>query len=153
MSNHPTLKVPQERITQLKQMAANMGAQNMSEVLAKLIAFAQNEGLIAHEIPGVKINALADGLAIKFDDGETVGFSSEDAARLASEIRAFLAGERTAKQVISMNADKRANFALKGKGQGIAVSIPAFSKTPKVFDRGLADEFARLIERALPEAV
>lgn len=151
MSNHPTLKVPQERITQLKQMAANMGAVNMSEVLAKLIEFAQNEGLVAHEIPGVKINALADGVAIKFDDGETVGFSFEEAARLASEIRDFLKGERAAKTVISINTGKQMNFALKGRGQGIAISIPANSPA-KVFDRGLADEFTRLIEMALPKA-
>ncbi|KGB82005.1 hypothetical protein JT55_10040 [Rhodovulum sp. NI22] len=132
-------------------MAANMGAVNMSEVLAKLVEFAQNEGLIAHEIPGVQINALADGLAIKFDDGETVGFSFEDAARLASEIRGFLSGEPSAKTVISINADKQINFGLKGRGQGIAISIPAKSPA-KVFDRGLADEFARLIEMALPNA-
>lgn len=149
MSNHPTLKVPQERITQLKQMAANMGAVNMSEVLAKLIEFAQNEGLVAHEIPGVTINALADGLAIKFDDGEYVKFSFEEAALLASEIRAFLSGEP--KTVISINADKQMNFGLKGKGQGIAISIPAKSAA-KVFDRGLASEFARLIDMALPKA-
>ncbi|WP_424976807.1 hypothetical protein [Leisingera sp. S232] len=150
MSNHPTLKVPQERITQLKQMAANMGAVNMSEVLAKLVEFAQNEGLIAHEIPGVKINALPDGLAVKFDDGETVGFSFEDAARLATEIRGFLDGERDEKTVISMNSDKQMNFGLKGKGQGIAISIPANSEA-KVFDRGLTAEFARLIDMAIPQ--
>ncbi|MDE4173673.1 hypothetical protein PXK01_05875 [Phaeobacter sp. PT47_59] len=151
MSNHPTLKVPQERITQLKQMAANMGAVNMSEVLAKLIEFAQSEGLIAHEIPGVKINALADGLAIRFDDGETIGFSHSEAAQLASEIRDFLSGERSAKTVISINAEKQMNFGLKGRGQGIAISIPADAPA-KMFDRGLADEFARLIEMALPDA-
>lgn len=151
MSNHPTIKLPHERLTQLKQMAANMGAVNMSEVLAKLIEFAQSEGLIAHEIPGVKINALADGLAIRFDDGETVGFSHAEAAQLASEIRAFLSGEPNAKTVISINADKQMNFGLKGKGQGIAISIPAKSEA-KVFDRGLAAEFARLIDMALSKA-
>lgn len=151
MSNHPTLKVPQERITQLKQMAANMGAVNMSEVLAKLIEFAQSEGLVAHEIPGVKINALSDGVAIKFDDSETVGFSFEEAARLASEIRDFLTGERSPNTLISIGADKQMKFGLKGKGQGIAISIPAKSEA-KVFDRGLASEFARLIDMALPKA-
>lgn len=151
MSNHPTIKLPHERLTQLKQMAANMGAVNMSEVLAKLIEFAQNEGLVAHEIPGVKINALADGLAIKFDDGETVGFSHAEAAQLASEIRAFLSGEANARTLISINADKQMNFGLKGRGQGIAISIPANSEA-KVFDRGLASEFARLIDMALPKA-
>ncbi|MDO6521288.1 hypothetical protein Q4578_06800 [Shimia thalassica] len=152
MSNHPTIKVPHERLTQLKQMAANMGAVNMSEVFAKLIAYAQSEGLIAHEIPGVKINALSDGLAIKFDDGETVGFSFEEAARLTSEIRAYLAGEREKQKVISLNNDRAANFALAGKGQGLSVAIPAFGEKPKVFDRGLADEFARLVDMALPKA-
>lgn len=149
MSNHPTLKLPHERLSQLKQMAANMGAVNMSEVLAKLIEFAQNEGLIAHEIPGVKINALSDGLAIRFDEGETVGFSHAEARQFANEIRGFLAGEPSVRTVISINADKKMNFALKGKGQGIAISIPA-TGAPKVLDRGLATELARLIEKELP---
>ncbi len=151
MSNHPTLKVPQERITQLKQMAANMGAVNMSEVMAKLIEFAQSEGLIAHEIPGVKINAFSNGLAIKFDDGETVGFTFDEAARFASEIKDFLAGERSNQHVMSINAQKKMNFALKGRGQGIAVSVPA-DAAPKLLDRGLATELARLIEMAIANA-
>lgn len=150
MSHLPSVKMAPERVTQLKQMAANMGATNMSEVLAKLIEFAQTEGLLAHEIPGVGINTLADGLAIKFDDRETVGFSFDDAARLASEIREFLAGGRGEKLVLGMSADKQLNFGLKGRGQGIAISIPA-NAPAKVFDRGLASEFARLIERALPQ--
>ena len=57
-----------------------------------------------------------------------------------------------AQKVISLNSSKAANFALAGKGQGLSVAIPAFSDTPKVFDRGLADEFARLIEMVLPKA-
>ena len=148
MSNHPTIKLSHERLTQLKEMAANIGAVNMSEVLAKLIEFAQNEGLVAHEIPGVKINVLADGLVIKFDDGEYVKFSISEAAIFASEIRTFLSGEP--KTVISINADKQMNFGLKGRGQGIAISIPAKSPA-KVLDRGLASEFARLIDMALPK--
>lgn len=151
MSNLPSVKMAPERVTQLKQMAANMGAVNMSEVLAKLIAFAQNEGLVEHAIPGVKINALADGIAIKFDDGETVGFASDDAQRLASEIRDFLNGERGPKTVISTNASQQMDFCLKGRGQGIAISVPA-NAPAKVFDRGLASEFARLIEKALSGA-
>lgn len=151
MSNHPTLKVPQERIIQLKQMAANMGAVNMSEVMAKLVEFAQSEGLISHEIPGVKINALTNGLTIKFGDGETVGFSFDEAARFASEINGFLAGKRCNQYVISINDPKKMNFALKGRGQGIAVSVPA-DATPKLFDRGLATELARLIEMAIADA-
>ena len=141
MSNHPTLKVPPERLAQLREMAANMGGVNVSEVLAKLIEFAQREGLIDHAIPGVRINALSDGVAIKFDEGETVGFSYEEAGQLAFEIRKYLSGERSAKT-------DNENFSIKGKGQGVAVSIPANSETPKVFDRGLAAEFARLIDNA-----
>jgi len=140
MPDYTTMKVPSERHAQLKQMAANMGRVNVSEVLAKLIELAQNEGLIDHGIPGVKINALSDGIAIKFDEGETRGFSHEEAGRLASEIRDYLSGERSAK------TDSE-NFSLKGKGQGLAISIPA-NGTPKVFDRGLAAEFARLIDNA-----
>lgn len=143
MSNHPSLKVPAERITQLKEMAANMGGVNISECLAKLIEFAQREGLIDHAIPGVQINALSDGIAIKFDKDETRAFSIEEAGHLASAIRAYLSGDRSAKV-------ESENFSLKGKGQGIAISIPANSQTPKVFDRGLSAEFARLIERAAP---
>lgn len=150
MSHLPSIKMAPERVTQLKQMASNMGAVNLSEVLAKLVELAQSEGLIAHEIPGVKINALADGLAITFDEGETVAFSFAEAARLATEIRDFLAGAREAKAVISMNADKRLNFFLKGRGQGIAISIPANAEA-KVFDRGLAAEFARLIDMVMPK--
>ncbi|KRS11033.1 hypothetical protein XM53_18310 [Roseovarius atlanticus] len=146
MSNHPTLKVPQERITQLKQMAANMGAVNMSEVLAKLIELAQSQGLINHEIPGVHINELQDGLVIRFDDGELTGFSFDEAGSLASEIRSFLSGERDGKAKEGTSAT-HGKFSLKGKGQGIAVSIPADGEA-KVFDRGLASEFARLIEMA-----
>lgn len=148
----PAVQLAPERHAQLKEMAANMGGVTLSEVLAKLIEFAQNDGLIAHEIPGVKISALSDGLAIKFDNGETVGFSFDDAARLASEIRGFLSGDRDEKLVLSMNAKQQINFGIKGRGQGVAISIPAMAPA-KVFDRGLAAEFARLIERALPEAV
>jgi|GEM_PF-6170730 len=139
----PAIQLAPERHAQLKQMAANMGGVNISEALAKLIELAQNEGLISHEIQGVKISALSDGLAIKFDEGETVGFSYEEAAWLAAGIHAFLAGERNKKFASR-------NYAVKGRGQGIAISIPAESEGSKVFDRGLADEFARLLERAAP---
>lgn len=137
------MKVPAERHAQLKQMAANMGGVNVSEVLAKLIEFAQGKGLIDQDIPGVRINSLSGGLAIKFQDGETVKFSFEEAARLASAIRDYLSGERSAK------VDGEC-FSLKGKGQGIAISIPGNGEAQKVFDRGLATDFARLIENAAP---
>ncbi len=142
MPDYTTMKLPAERHAQLKQMAANMGDVNVSEVLAKLIEFAQGKGLIDHDIPGVRINSLSGWLAIKFEDGKTVNFSFEEAARLASAIRDYLTGERGAKA-------ESENFSLKGKGQGIAISIPANSQTPKVFDRGLAAEFARMVERAV----
>lgn len=151
MSNLPSVKMAPERVIQLKQMASAMGGVNMSEVLAKLVEFAQNEGLIAHEIPGVKINALSDGLAIKFDDGETIGFSFAEAARLATEIQEFLAGDRSNSAVISMNSERKLNFFLRGRGQGIAISIPADADA-KIFDRGLASEFSRLIQMTLPSS-
>ncbi|KAA8606026.1 hypothetical protein AL036_16400 [Salipiger aestuarii] len=125
-------------------MAANMGGVNMSEVLAKLVEFAQSEGLIAHEIPGVKINKLSNGLVIKFDEEKSTSFDFDQAESLVNEIRAFLAGDRT-------SGTLTADATLKGKGQGIAIAIPATAPA-KVFDRGLAAEFARLIEMHLPEA-
>ena len=148
----PAIQLAPERHIQLKEMAANMGGVNLSEVLAKLIEFAQNEGLITHEIPGVKINALSDGVTIKFDDAAPTPFSFADASRLATEIRDFLSGDRDEKLVLGMNENQEMSFGLKGRGQGIAISIPATSPA-KVFDRGLAAEFARLIEMALPQAV
>lgn len=140
MPDYTTMKLPAERHAQLKQMAANMGGVNVSEVLAKLIEFAQGKGLIDHDIPGVTITSLPDCLAIEFEEGDIFSFSFEEAGRLAFAIRAYLSGERGAKA-------EEENFSLKGKGQGIAISIPANRQPPKVFDRGLAAEFARLIER------
>ncbi|WP_298494820.1 hypothetical protein [uncultured Maritimibacter sp.] len=146
----PAVQLAPERHLQLKRLAEALGGVNISEALGKLIELAMSEGLIEHEIPGIRINALHDGIAIAFENGATQGFSFEEAADLAASIRRTVGKEAAPLKEIDSQIEPNPKFAIKKTGHGLSISIPAAS-APKSLDRSLGNEFARLIEKAIAD--
>lgn len=146
------IKLPTDRVNQLREVARGMGENTtLSAALGGIFKMYREQGMLSHGIPSVQINSLADGLAIKFDEGQTVGFSFTDAQRLATEIRNCLAGANEGQKIIHMLSDHAGSFMVHGHGNAIGVSLP-MSVPPKMFSRDLALELADLVEYEISKA-
>lgn len=141
--------MPTERAFQLRELADALGGATMSETLQKLFQAARAQGLIeGHSIPGVTINALSDGVAIKFDDAEAAGFTIEGARALADTVRDFVAGTNTTSHQI----DTDHGFTVRRKGRGVIVELGIRKDAPeKAWNFDIAAEFADLIDAALAQ--
>lgn len=145
------IRLPKDRADQLRKFAQDTNDSTISAALGRLMKMARDHGLIEHGIPSVKINSLKDGLAIKFDGGETVGFAFKDAQRMSDEICRCLRGENGGTKIIHLCQTHGGSFSVNGRGNAIAVSIPLDAK-PKMFTRDLASEFADLLEHEIANA-
>lgn len=143
-----TIRLPRDRVNQLRQVAQGMNDATLSEALGAIFKMAREQGLVAHGIPSVQINALDDGLAIKFDEGETVGFSFDEAQRIANEIRNCLAGKNEGQRLVHMCEAHAGSFWVHGRGNAVAIAMPVNSD-PKMFTRDLAAELADLLEHEI----
>lgn len=156
---NPTIQLPRERLDQLRQFAQNMQTvqgvpdATMSAVIGELLNLARREGRIGHGIPGIEINALSDGIAVRLDDCATAGFSFEDATSIAKTIRNFLAGDRPKGGVLVISSLHRGLFRIFGKGQGVVISTEAKAGAgEKILTRDLAAELADLLDHAVSTA-
>jgi hypothetical protein len=151
MTTYPPtmIRLSGERKSQLQAVADALGAASLSAAIGQLIGYAQADGLIGHDLPGVKINRLSDGLAVAFDDAIPTVFSPEAAKQLASTIRSFVDGSEKSKCVISMEHD----FSVARRGVAFTVTIPfAKNGTTKVWAADVALDFAAMIEREAKRA-
>lgn len=151
MSNLPGVKLPRERLEQLRQLVQNVPNATISEAIGAVLKMAREQGRIDIGIPGVEFHALSDGIAIRIDSGEFAGFSFDEAERIANEIRKFVAGERENAGTIILCDTHESTFMVKGKGRGVAISIPA-NAAPKVLTHDLARELADVIEHEIAKA-
>ncbi|OWU84469.1 hypothetical protein ATO6_12310 [Oceanicola sp. 22II-s10i] len=151
---NPTIQLPRERLEQLRQLSLGMPDTTMSAVIGELLNLARREGLIGHDIPGVTINALSDGIAIRFEDGPTSGFSFEEAAGIAETIRKFVAGDRPKGGVMIFAASHKSVFHIVGKGQGIEVkTISGSREGSKILTRDLTMELAEVLDRVVTQSM
>tara|TARA_R100000935_G_C2841561_1_gene171396 strand:- start:2434 stop:2907 length:474 start_codon:yes stop_codon:yes gene_type:complete len=139
--------MPTERAFQLRELADALGGATMSETLQKLFQAARDQGLIkGHSIPGVRINALSDGVVIQFDDQERAGFTFDAALALADTVRQFANGTNTTPLFVDMDHE----FAVRRKGRGLIVTLNTLEgASEKAWNADIAAEFADLIEKTV----
>lgn len=141
------IMLPQERFFQLQELADALGGKTMSETLQALFQAARDQGLIkGHSIPGVRVNAISDGLVIRFDDLEPIGFTFDAGLALADAVRHFAAGTNTTSHQI----DGDHFFSVRRKGRGVIVELTTARDGPaKAWNPDIAGEFADLVEAAV----
>ena len=144
------LPLSRERFFQLRQLADDLGGKTMSETLAQLFAAARETGLMkGHNVPGVRVNRVSDGIVIQFDDGPRASFDSAGAHALTNMVRQFVDGRNTGPHLIDLDYD----FSVRRKGRGFIVTIGALTenKSSKSWNSDLATEFADLIDQAIEQ--
>ena len=142
------VQVHRERYTQLRILNRAFGGGDdtpLASVIRNVFAYAAKQGLVVHEIPGVRINALSDGIAVGFDKAAPTGFSQDGGRALAETIRTYIAGTNTEKRIVNMNH----GFSVFRIGGAIAICIGDISKPVRTWPADLAEDFAALIEGAL----
>uniref|UniRef100_UPI003B51999C hypothetical protein n=1 Tax=Roseovarius indicus TaxID=540747 RepID=UPI003B51999C len=155
---NPTIQLPRERIEQLRQFGQATSASTMSEIVGSLLKLARQQGLVEHGIPGIDVNVLADGLAIRFPNSPTTGFSFEAASRIADTIREYLNGEHVGEKIEERidihltDPDNHAgSFSIWRRGNSLKIGIPM--NAPEMnFTHDLAAEFADLLDRAIRQS-
>ena len=152
MSAHETFTLPKDRARQLRAFAEQEGV-SMSGAVGKLFKSIYSDANVRHDIPSVTINTLADGVAIKFPESKTVGFSFDAIATMAKMIREYLAGEHAGEKIVQLcdPENHAGSFAIWRRGNGIKVAIPA-SGTEKNFTPDLLEDFADILEAEIAKA-
>lgn len=150
---NPTIQLPRERIEQLRQFGQATSTSTMSEIVGSLLKLARQQGLVEHGIPGIDVNVLADGLAIRFPDSPTTGFSFNAAAKISDTVREYLDGQHAGEKNAHLtDPDSHANsFAIWRRGNSIKIAIP-MNGSEKTFTRDLAEEFADLLDQAIRQS-
>ncbi len=152
MSASTQVKLSTDRARQLRAFAEQEGT-SMSGAVGKLFKALYAHTDIHHDIPSVTINTLADGVAIKFPDSKTVGFSFDAIGTMVNTIREYLAGEHAGKKTVRLcDPESHAGtFAVWRKGNGIKIAIPA-SAPEKNFSPDLLEDFADILEAEIAKS-
>ncbi len=141
-ATHITLTIPRQRYGQLMSIMDATGAATISETLGRLFKTFAAQGHVEHELPGIAIDRIDNGLAIQLEANERTGLSLEGARVLADAIRTLATGERKV-AVTSEHHD----FAVSRKGNGVRVTLPLAGK-PRAYPIDVALELAEILEGA-----
>lgn len=136
----PSIKLPAERITQLKDIAAALGLSSPAEVVGHMVRAEIAKGTIPDTLPGVNITATAEGVAIALDDQPAAHYGKAEALNLATVLDHAANGGRS---LIDLDAD----FIVARVGNGIKVNVPLAGQD-RMLSRDLARDLARLIRSA-----
>lgn len=153
MNSLITLKLPRDRVEQLRQFSRDMNNATMSATLGAVFKAARAQGVIPYGIPSVTVDPKAEGLAIHFEGRRGATFSFAEARLLVDSVLGYLSGEQVDEKNMRTEGSSTSsgNFSIRGRGNAVAISIPA-EADPKMFTHDLALEFAELIERTLSGA-
>lgn len=152
MTTSTQVKLSTDRARQLRALAEQEGT-SMSGAVGKLFRALYSHTDVRHDIPSVTINALVDGVAIKFPDSKTVGFSFDAIGTMATMIREYLAGDHAGEKTVQLcDPETHAGtFAIWRKGNGVKVAIPA-SAPAKSFSPDLLEDFADILEAEIAKS-
>ena len=145
MSQNPTIKLPAERIGQLKAIGAVLNL-SIADTVGYLIRREIDAGTIKPGIPGITVRRIGDAVSIAFSDHPPRKFLASDAVKLADAIVGLTTEDGSG--VFSMDSD----FVAVRKGNGIEVQLSAKGTPRKVFSRDVARDFAGLIRNTVAEA-
>ncbi|MER3357843.1 MAG: hypothetical protein RLQ73_28275, partial [Hoeflea sp. D1-CHI-28] len=138
-----------DRAQQLRNLATAKGT-SLSGAVGALMKLLYEHTETEHNIPSVEVNVLADGLAIRFPNSPTTGFSFDAAAKIADAVREYLDGQHAGEKNAHLtDPDTHANsFAIWRRGNSIKIAIP-MNAPEKNFTHDLAEEFADLLDNAV----
>lgn len=135
------LNLPDERVDQLRAIAAARQLPTVSAAVGYLIRKEIAAGTIPAGLSGISITSGEPGVSIAFGDKLPVIYTKANAAKLANTIREVARGEAGGL------ADITGNWIVQGKGAGVRVHVPA-GTDPRTFSRDVALDLADLIEAA-----
>lgn len=135
------LNLPDERVDQLRAIAAARQLPTLSAAVGYMIRKEIAAGTIPAGLTGVSVAAVETGVSITFGDQSPAIYAKAGAVKLACTIREVARGEAGGL------ADIAGNWIVRGKGAGVKVHVPAASN-PRAFSRDVALDLADLIEAA-----
>ena len=149
-TNHVQVKLSPDRAAQLRNLAEREGV-SMNAALGKLFRALYSHTDVTRSIPSVQVNALENGLAIRFPKSNTTGFSFDAIAQMAETIREYLAGEHAGEKTVRLCTTHGGTFAIWRKGGGFKLAIPA-AAPEKNFTVDLLEDFADILEHEIAKA-
>lgn len=140
MRNATTIMIPTERHHQLAAIGSALNL-SMAETVARLVRSEIAAGTIPADLPGIKVERVADAVRVTIDDNTETTYSKGGAVELADAIERASSGKPM--NVLDLDAD----FAVERRGNGVKVSVP-FTGTARAFSRDVAADLAALIRAA-----
>lgn len=149
-TDHVQVKLSPDRATQLRNLAEREGV-TMNTAVGKLFRALYAHTDVPHEIPSISVNALTDGLAVRFPKAKTTGFTFKVVEQMAETIREYLVGEHTGEKTVRMCTTHGGTFAIWRKGNGFKLAIPA-NAPEKNFTADLLEDFADILDHEVAKA-
>jgi len=149
-TQHIQVKLSPDRANQLRGLAERNGV-SMNTAIGKLFRALNQDTDVPCDIPSVEINALSDGLAIRFERNSVTGFNFEAVAKITKMIREYLAGEHAGKKNVAMCGEEGGTLTIWRAGNGFKMAIPA-AAPEKNFTPDLLEDFADLLDHAVKKA-
>lgn len=152
MSNLVSLRLPEDRARQLRNLA-DAHSTSLSGAVGKLFHALYAHTGVPHNIPSISVNAMSNGLVIRFPDSKPTGFSYQAADQIAVTIRDYLDGDYAGEKTICPTdpGTHKGSFAIWRRGNAIKIAIP-MNAPAKSFTHDLAEEFAELLEAEIAKA-
>lgn len=140
-TTNPMLRLPPERIDQLKTLTAALGLASVADTVGHLIREQAARRVIPDTIPGLAVETTDNGVAITVDDALPTIYPRDVALKIATTIRQVVSGEA------SGTADVTGNFIVMRQGNGVRLHFPLTAPAKSV-SPDVARDVARLIEQA-----
>jgi hypothetical protein len=140
LTQNPVVKVPPERLDQLKAIAAALDL-SLSDTIGHLIRAEIAKGTIADAIPGAIIKRTKGGVRVQLGDQPVRTYTVANALSIAEMIRDVIEGKMGG----WLNVD--CDFRVELRGNGVVLYADTRGE-PKIVSRDVARDIARLIEAA-----
>lgn len=140
-TTNPMLRLPPERIDQLKSLTVALSLASIADTVGHLIREKVAERIIPDTIPGVTIERIEDGVSIAVGGSLPMIYPIAVAGQIATTIRQVVAGES------SGTADVSNNYIVMRQGNGVRLHFP-LTTPAKAVSPDVARDIARLIAEA-----
>ena len=143
MTQYPVVKIPVERLDQLKAIGGALGL-SIADTVGHLIRAEIARGTIPDAMPGVIIRRNKTSVRIQLDDQTPHTYGIEQAKGLAATIRDVVDGGYAT--MLNLDVD----CLIERGGNGIKLRIP-YASDVKIVSRDVARDIARLIDAAVDQ--
>ena len=142
MTQNPTIKVPPERLEQLKAIGAALDL-SIADTVGHLIRAEIERGTISDDLPGIQVRPSRGKLSIRFDDHDATLVSTASAKALADTLAEITAGGVGG----FVNIDQ--DYLVMRQGNGIKITLPWPKGPIKVLSNDVARDLSRVIVKRL----